>query len=243
MGFCGCACLGQKRQRRAKYRNTSKIASRGGEEFFSNSAHGRLPNDFSSQLLAGRFFAFQPEPGAITDWSAKHESDNPEMRRRLHLELQTILTRLAMGLFSEAVAWRAARRAAGGAAGGAGGDHITRVVAYLAKHYSEPLTIDDVARHAKLNRSYLMHLFRRQCRMSLCEYLMRLRVSHAQRLLTASGMSVAQVALESGYGSLAPFYRAFGRYSGLRPLEFRRRQSRFGTPDERQAGPNPFQAT
>jgi len=51
-----------------------------------------------------------------------------------------------------------------------------------------------------------------------------LRVSHAQRLLVTTDARVSDIALESGFGSPAAFYQAFGTYShGEKPLDYRRR--------------------
>ena len=55
-----------------------------------------------------------------------------------------------------------------------------------------------------------------------------MRVSHAQRLLVTTDLRVLDVALESGFSSLAPFYNAFGRYCGMRPLAFRKKQGQTG---------------
>jgi len=55
------------------------------------------------------------------------------------------------------------------------------------------------------------------------EYLTRLRVSHAQRLLITTDLKVLDIAMESGFASVAPFYAAFAAHTpGLRPLDYRR---------------------
>jgi transcriptional regulator GlxA family with amidase domain len=69
-----------------------------------------------------------------------------------------------------------------------------------------------------------MRVFRKQCGASVWEYLTRLRVAHAQRLLITTNLKVLDVAMESGFGSVAPFYAAFAAHTqGLRPLDYRRR--------------------
>ena len=177
----------------------------------------KLPNDFAGQLLAGKLLRFPLDPAVLSNWLAEHESSRSEMHQLLQLELQTTLTRLALTLPPHEARTRLRARSSLD-----GGDrHIARVTSYLASNYAEAVTIDDIAAKVGLNRSYLMQLFRRHCHMSIWEYLTRLRVSHAQRLLTTSNMRVLDIALECGFGSLGPFYSNFARYCGHRPLDFR----------------------
>jgi transcriptional regulator GlxA family with amidase domain len=49
-----------------------------------------------------------------------------------------------------------------------------------------------------------------------------LRVSHAQRLLITTNQKITDIALESGFGSVAPFYAAFEKFGGGKtPTAFR----------------------
>ncbi|MDQ3162918.1 MAG: helix-turn-helix domain-containing protein [Actinomycetota bacterium] len=51
--------------------------------------------------------------------------------------------------------------------------------------------------------------------------MLRLRVSHAQRLLLTSELPVEQVARESGFSSSTSFYRTFRRLCGCTPRAYR----------------------
>jgi AraC-like DNA-binding protein len=81
----------------------------------------------------------------------------------------------------------------------------------------------EVAQAVGLHPNYAMSLFRRECGVTIWQYLLRLRLSHAQVLLLTSDKSVLSIALESGFGSLPRFYAAFSRESGMSPGEYRRR--------------------
>jgi AraC-like DNA-binding protein len=61
------------------------------------------------------------------------------------------------------------------------------------------------------------------------------RFRTATTLLTSTDVNVLDVALECGYSDHAHFTRAFRRWSGCSPTEFRRRQ---GTPSERDTAAN-----
>ena len=54
------------------------------------------------------------------------------------------------------------------------------------------------------------------------EYLTEHRIFHAQRMLLTTSMSVLDVAEAAGFGSLSHFNRAFQKYCGRSPREFRK---------------------
>jgi AraC-like DNA-binding protein len=179
----------------------------------------KLPRELEAQLLAGRFVIFEFVREAPMRWLQDFNSNDGERIQTMQLEIRTTLARMALSLPATTDPTQASKL------GGSGGDlHIVRTTAFLAAHHAEPLTIPQIAEAVKLNPTYLMGLFRRHCHISLWEYVTRLRVSYAQRLLATTEMSVLEVAMESGFGSIAPFYQAFSRYVGARPLAFRRAQ-------------------
>jgi transcriptional regulator GlxA family with amidase domain len=70
----------------------------------------------------------------------------------------------------------------------------------------------------------MMRLFRRLTGISVWEYVLRLRVAHAQRLLITTNKKIADLAMESGFVSIAPFYAAFKKWGGGgSPVDYRRK--------------------
>ncbi|HXK16662.1 MAG TPA: helix-turn-helix domain-containing protein [Polyangiaceae bacterium] len=104
---------------------------------------------------------------------------------------------------------------------------VEAITAFLAEHCGEDISTADIGRAVSLHPNYAMTLFRRECGMSIWQYLIRLRLAHARLLLLTSDKSVLAIALESGFGSLARFYAAFTRECGQSPGEYRKR--RLGT--------------
>lgn len=103
------------------------------------------------------------------------------------------------------------------------GSQVAIMTAFLAAHYREPISATDVAEAAGLNRHYAMRLFKRGSGLSIWQYLLRLRVSHAQQLLLTSDAPVVTVGLESGFASPSRFYDIFTRECKLSPAEYRKR--------------------
>lgn len=179
----------------------------------------QLPRELSDRLLRGEIIAGPPDPAdrpLLERWLADSASGDPARRRVLQLEMEARFHRLALSM-------PARQLAAGRVAGDAGVGQIARVTRFIAQHYREPLTVQAIADNAKLHPKYLMRLFKKQSGASVWEYLTRLRVSHAQRLLITTDLKVLDVAMESGFSSVAPFYAAFAAHTpGLRPLDYRR---------------------
>jgi AraC-like DNA-binding protein len=101
------------------------------------------------------------------------------------------------------------------------GELQTRVLGNL----DHPWTIEEMAREVHLSRSRFMGLYREFYDISPIEDLIRARIKHAQWLLTATTLSVGQVADECGFGSLYHFSRLFKKRVGSSPSEF---ASKFG---------------
>lgn len=99
---------------------------------------------------------------------------------------------------------------------------VTAMTAFIASHYRDDVSIKSIAKSAQLSPNYAMQLFRRECGLSIWQYLTRLRVSHAQVELLCSDKTVLAIALDAGFGSLARFYAAFQKECGIAPGEYRK---------------------
>lgn len=86
----------------------------------------------------------------------------------------------------------------------------------------EPMSADDLAKACYSSCSGLQKLFRYAFRCSVSEYITKRRLSCAAQELLESGKSVTDVALDYQYGSPEAFSRAFKRFWGVSPAEFRR---------------------
>ena len=86
-------------------------------------------------------------------------------------------------------------------------------------HYLANLAVEQIADAVGLNPRDMMRLFQSHSAMSVWEYVLRLRVCHAQRLLITPNKKITDIALESGFGSVAPFYAAFEKLAGQAGLE------------------------
>ena len=186
-----------------------------------------LPHNMPDRLLEGEIIAATSDPTdhpQLTRWLDDANSGQSARQRPLMLEMEARFHRLALGMTPKPTTTRLNRTSEGAG-------QITRTTRFIAQHYRETLSVQTIADEMGLHPKYLMRIFKKQIGASVWEYLTRLRVSHAQRLLITTDMKVLDVAMESGFASAAPFYSAFAIHSrGLRPLDYRRQhQSPFAS--------------
>ncbi len=182
-----------------------------------------FPNNFSHKLLTGEIIQGTPQIGDLDmfeRWIEDYEDGTKERRRILLLEMEARLHRIAL----EQPRRRAPKSQPTHVDPGV--MQIQRVTQFIAEQYRGPINAQDIADAVGLNVKYLMRLFKKNCNISIWDYLTRLRISHAQRLLITTDQKVLDIALDSGFASVAPFYAAFKKHShGLRPQGYRERHS------------------
>lgn len=100
-------------------------------------------------------------------------------------------------------------------------DRMQSVFAYIDNNYMNPLMIDDLLPLAHLSRSHFHAVFAAEAGCTFKEYLNRIRISQAERLLTESAIPISQIALGCGFSCLSHFYATFRRSCGCSPLRFR----------------------
>lgn len=98
---------------------------------------------------------------------------------------------------------------------------ITAVMTYINNHYREELFLEDVARFAGFSRYYFSRSFKRQTGYSFKDYLCQKRLQVAMDLLIRTNRSMRDVAIESGFGSVATFNRVFREKKGCTPTQYR----------------------
>lgn len=99
---------------------------------------------------------------------------------------------------------------------------IGKALSLMHARPAHPWTIEELARDVGVSRSVLAERFAELVGLPPMQYLASWRMQIASGLLT-SGVNVAAVAAETGYGSEAAFSRAFKKLVGMPPSAWRRR--------------------
>jgi AraC-like DNA-binding protein len=109
---------------------------------------------------------------------------------------------------------------------------ITGTVEKERLYLQQDLKINDIAKLLHTNRDYIYQAINVRMGMSFSEYINRLRVDFATQLMDENPkMPSNEIALRSGFSSVASFYRNFKLYKGCPPASYKKEQT---TPDETQ---------
>ena len=105
-------------------------------------------------------------------------------------------------------------------------ERIEKMLVYIARNYQEDLKLEDLASEFNFNYHYLSAYFSQQMQEGFSDYLNRVRIEKACRLLQESNKSIAQISSEVGYAEHSYFCRVFKKVTGETPSEWRRSKTR-----------------
>lgn len=96
---------------------------------------------------------------------------------------------------------------------------IKKILTYCLENYTQPLTLESLAKELYLNKYYISHIFRERMNISYKDFITQLRVEHACKLLKKN-VSVTETAYASGFSSTKTFNRVFLKYMKMNPREY-----------------------
>lgn len=99
---------------------------------------------------------------------------------------------------------------------------IPQVIRYITEHFSEPLTLEDIAAEFFVSKSYLNRHFKAYTNSTVYAYIIALRLTHARRMLR-EGIPAVEAGRECGFSDYSTFYKAFKTQTGLSPQQFKSR--------------------
>lgn len=102
-------------------------------------------------------------------------------------------------------------------------DAFAKVITHLHENFAERLSTDELAEMAGLSVSHFERRFRRAFGSSPRQYLVRIRVEHAARMLLETDKTVSEVAHKCGFYDHAHFSRSFRKIMQLSPSQYRSR--------------------
>lgn len=99
---------------------------------------------------------------------------------------------------------------------------IQEAAQYIYHHFSEPLTLDEVAGRVHMTPTYFSRKFKRVTGIGYKEYLNHVRLKEAARLLLETDLSVTGIALACGFSDGNYFGDLFKKEKGISPRMYRK---------------------
>ena len=101
-------------------------------------------------------------------------------------------------------------------------DTLREIITYVNEHYTEKLSLKEVANQIGFSREYFCRFFKQHMGITFLQYLNEVRISHAGRLLSSTELSVAEVMHQIGFTNQTVFNRMYKELYGMTPRQSRK---------------------
>ena len=99
---------------------------------------------------------------------------------------------------------------------------VKTVLDYIGNHYSEDITVKELAQQVHYNESYFMRTFKKYTGRTLVEYLTDFRLDKSKEFLLQDGCTIEEAAFRAGFSSTSYFTSKFREAFRITPSEFRK---------------------
>ena len=95
-------------------------------------------------------------------------------------------------------------------------------VLYIESRFDESITLPDIAKAAGMNHTTLTALMKEELGLTAIEYLMKYRITVAEKQLEFTSVPIKDIANMTGFKTVQHFSRVFKNHIGVTPAEFRK---------------------
>ena len=98
---------------------------------------------------------------------------------------------------------------------------IEKAESFINKNYMKDISLDDISRYCNISSYYFSKLFKQETGENYVEYLSRVRIENAKKMLSDSEASIKEISYSVGFSDPNYFSRAFKKYEGVSPTEYK----------------------
>ena len=102
-----------------------------------------------------------------------------------------------------------------------GNKKMTDVYTYIRENYFKPISLEKIAKVAKMSPFAFSRYFKKNSGAGFVEYLNRVRTNKACYLLRETEYQVQDIAVECGFASISNFNKQFRKTEGISPSDYR----------------------
>lgn len=97
---------------------------------------------------------------------------------------------------------------------------------YIEQHYVNPdLSLSMLEEQFGISGKYMSALFREEIGDKFVDFLAKIRLGHAERLLLETNEEIQQIAIQVGYTNPMTFIRSFKKHYGMTPGDYRKQEN------------------
>lgn len=97
---------------------------------------------------------------------------------------------------------------------------ITKAKKYIAEHYTEEISLNELAAAIHISSGYLSTIFKQYAGVSFIDYLTDYKIGQAKRMLRETDCKIYEIAEMLGYQNAYYFSKVFKKVTGMTPSEF-----------------------
>ena len=98
---------------------------------------------------------------------------------------------------------------------------VEKIKRHLEDHYQENITLKALEDAFYFNASYISRIFKNKTGENYSDFLLRIRIDHAKKLLVNTNRSIRQISEMVGFGNSKYFSRIFKDIVCLQPIAYR----------------------
>lgn len=102
-------------------------------------------------------------------------------------------------------------------------DKVKLMMVYIHEHYSEKISIPELAETAFLSERECYRTFQNHLHMTPVEYMKSYRIQAARQMLADTQMPITEIGYACGLGNASYFGKIFREFTGHTPLQYRRK--------------------
>lgn len=182
------------------------------KELINHVTHGMVIKSLAAQQLS----TFE-----VQRWQQELNSDNEQIRQLAIDEIALMLKRFSLSGWQPVLVNKTSKTHKNSVSRHAQ-FYVSQMLEFIANHYDQPLTIDAIAEHVKLNPNYAMGIFQRVMQLTMKQYITAMRINHVRALLSDTDKTILDIAMIAGFRSSSRFYSSFNKYVGMSPQQYRK---------------------
>lgn len=98
---------------------------------------------------------------------------------------------------------------------------VEKACAYIQENFSKDVSLDEVSKEVNISPYYFSKLFKEEMKENFVEYVTRIRLENAKKLLKEEKYSIKEICVNCGYSDPNYFSRIFKKVMGVTPTEYR----------------------
>ena len=97
---------------------------------------------------------------------------------------------------------------------------MQKALKYILQNFQKNIIIRDLLEITNMSNTAFYAAFKKTYRMPFKDYLLKIRIGYACKLLTGESQNISGIAYESGFGNISNFNRQFKKIKGITPSRF-----------------------